>query len=50
VGDDVILTEPNVDLRLEDLHPLSGDLRTAQPTDSSSSAAEHAARDDLDQP
>src|SRR3954469_1210728 len=46
--DDVVFTEPIVDVRLEDLHFPPGDLCTAQPPNQLLAlAAEHAAGDDL---
>ena len=49
VRDDVVLAEPVVDQRLEDLHLLAGDLGAAQPPNQLLAlAAEHAAGDDFD--
>ena len=49
VRDDVVVRVPRVDRRLEDLHPLAGNLRAAQPADQLLAlAAEHAADDDFD--
>ena len=49
VRDDGVVRVPRVDHRLEDLHPLAGNLRAAQPADQLLAlAAEHAADDDFD--